>query len=133
SPVNPDTVRQIELARCVARLPPGELILRVRRELVDTRIAVAVAHEHRSIRRERYVRRQVERPTGVRHLLPGNRTEVVTRHAGIRAMALLADGLHKLAIRSELHELLMMSIGEPGKALRIEADGMGKLEQPRTP
>src|SRR5579859_174967 len=68
--INPHTMRQVELAGRLAWFAPGKQIFGSSRELVDAGITVAVAHEHRSIRGESDVRRQVERPAAMRHLPP---------------------------------------------------------------
>ena len=133
APIDPHAMRQVELPRRVARLTPREQMLRVRRELVHAGIAVAIAHEHRAIRRKGDVRRQVERATAVRDLLPRNRTEVLVRHAGIGTVSLDADGLQQLPVSGELHELLVMLVGEPREPLCVKSDRMRELEHSRAP
>ena len=133
SPIDPHAMRQVELSRRGPRLAPREQMLCVGRKLVHPRIAVAVAHEHRAIRRKRNVGRQVERPAAVRHLLPRHRTEIVLRHAGIGAVSLHPDGLQQLPVRGEFHELLVMLVGQPGETLGIEADRVREAEQSRAP
>ena len=132
-PVDPYAMRQVELSWPLARLTPREQIPGVRRELVHAGIAITVAHEHRTVRCKLDVRRQVERPGAMRHLLPRHRAEIVVRHAGIRSVSFDADGLQQRAVGGEFHELLVMLVGQPGETLRIETDCVRKPEQPRAP
>ena len=83
--VDPQPVRQVELARPVARLAPGLEIFHIGREFVHARVAVAVRHEIRAVGRDDDVGRQVERPAAMRDLLPRGRAVIVVRHAGIGA------------------------------------------------
>src|SRR5579859_2812638 len=60
--IDPHTMRQVELAWCFAWFTPRKQMLSRSRELMDARIAVAVAHEHRSVSGEGDISRQVEWP-----------------------------------------------------------------------
>src|SRR5436190_1559393 len=110
APVDPDAVRQIELPRRVAGLAPGELVFGLGREFVDPGVAVTVGHKHLARGRESDVGRQVERAAAMRHLAPGLRAEIVLRHAGIGALAFLADRLQQFAVGGEFIELLVMLV-----------------------
>src|SRR3978361_709416 len=108
-------------------------MLRVSRELMHEGIAIASGNEHRPVRGESDVRWKIERPAAVRHLLPCDRGEIVVRNTGIRPLPLDADGLQQLAIGGKLHELLVGTVRNPDEALRVETDGVGKLEHSRSP
>src|SRR5205823_7133155 len=105
-------------------------------EFVDARIAVAVGHEHLARWREGDIGRQVERPAAMRDLAPSLRAEIVLRHAGIGALAFLADRLQQLSVGGELVELLMVLVAEPDDIAAVllnDADRVRKAEQPLAP
>src|SRR6516165_7450916 len=136
APVDPDAVRQVELAGRRPRFAPGEQMFGVGREFVHPGIAIAVGHEHRAVGSESDVGREVERAAAVRDLAPSLRTEIVCGHAGVGARPLFTDGLQQLPGRSEFLELLMVLIAQPDDVLPIllhDADRVRKGEQPRTP
>ena len=62
-------------------------------------------------------------------LLPRRRAEIVLRHAGIGARALLADRLQQLPVGGEFLELLVVLVAQPDDILAVFPDDADRVRK----